>query len=213
RVRPTLEAALGARGLVVLHWSRLGALHLFCTLPRRTPAEMADARLFAQEGDPRAAEGWRTAGFRPVVLSATDLVPALQTGMVDCVPSLPIYVLTARLHDRASHMMDLAWGRMYGATVVRKDAWERIAEPVRPRLVAVAREAGLRADAEVRRLNADAMAAMEKQGLRVTGVEAAPWRVAMAKAYPLLRGEVVPAPFLDELTAARDACARETAAR
>jgi TRAP-type C4-dicarboxylate transport system substrate-binding protein len=205
-VRPTVEAALAQRGYAIVHWSRLGALYLFCDAPRRTPADMREARFFAQEGDDHAADAWRAAGFRPVQLSATDLYPALASGMIECVPSLPVYVLTARLHDKARHMMDLAWGHMYGATVVRRDAWERIPAELRGRLLAIARRRGEAADAEVRRLNADALAAMKAQGLEVTAVDAAPWRSAMEKAHPLLRGHVVPAPFYDELVKVRDAC-------
>lgn len=205
-VRPALEEAIARRGYAVVHWSRLGALYLYCTEPRRTPAEMAGAKFFAQEGDPRAAEGWRAAGFRVVQLSATDLYPALQTGMVDCVPSLPIYVLTARLFEKARYMADLPWGYMYGATVVRRDAWERIPAEVRPRLLAIARETGARADAEVRRMNDDALAAMRRLGLSTVPVDPAPWRAAITKAHGFLRGDVVPAPFFDAIFAARKAC-------
>jgi TRAP-type C4-dicarboxylate transport system substrate-binding protein len=206
RVRPALEDALSRRGYAVVHWSRLGALHLFCTEPRRTPADMATSRFFAQEGDARAVEAWRAAGFHPVQLSASDLYPALQTGMVDCVPSLPVYVLTARLFERARHMSDLEWGHMYGATIVRRDAWERIPEGVRAALLAIARETGLRADAEVRRMNGDALAAMRARGLAIVAVDPGPWREAMREAHRMLRGDLVPAPFFDALSAARDAC-------
>ncbi len=205
-VRPALEEALARRGYAVVQWSRLGALYLYCTEPRRTPADMATARFFAQEGDPRAADAWRAAGFRPVQLSATDLYPALQTGMVDCVPSLPIYVLTARLFEKARYMADLPWGWMYGVTVVRRDAWERIPPDVRERLLDVAREAGARADAEVRRMNDGALAAMGRQGLSIVAVDPAPWHAAIEKGYGFLRGDVVPAPFFDRIAAARDAC-------
>jgi TRAP-type C4-dicarboxylate transport system substrate-binding protein len=131
--------------------------------------------------------------------------------MIECVPSLPVYVLTARLHDKARHMMDLAWGHMYGATLVRRDAWERIPAELRGRLLASARRRGEAADAEVRRLNADALAAMKNQGLTVTHVDAAPWRAAMEKAHPLLRGHVVPAAFYDELARVREACRKRPA--
>jgi TRAP-type C4-dicarboxylate transport system substrate-binding protein len=205
-VRPGIEATLAERGYAVVHWSKLGALYLFCDAPRPTPAHMAEARFFAQAGDDRAADAWRAAGFRPVQLSATDLYPALATGMIECVPSLPVYVLTARLHEKARHMMDLAWGHMYGATIVRRDAWERIPAELRARLLVIARRRGEAADAEVRRLNADALAAMQRQGLAIVPVDAAPWRAAMAKAHPLLRGHVVPAPFYDQLVKVREAC-------
>jgi TRAP-type C4-dicarboxylate transport system substrate-binding protein len=77
RLRPSLERILEQRGFVVAHWSRLDTIHLFCTEPRRSPADMATSKFFAQEGDARAVEGWRLAGFHPVQLSATDLFPAL----------------------------------------------------------------------------------------------------------------------------------------
>jgi TRAP-type C4-dicarboxylate transport system substrate-binding protein len=207
RLKPSLEALLERRGFAVVHWSRLGTIHLFCTEPRRTPADMATSKFFAQEGDERAAEGWRLAGFHPVQVSATDLYPALQTGMIDCAPSLPIYVLTARLFEKARYMADLAWGRAYGATVVRRDAWEKIPAVLRAKLGSIARDTGARADAEARRLNEDSLAAMRRQGLTIVPVDPAPWRAAMAKAHGVLRGHVVPAPFFDELERARIACA------
>lgn len=206
RLRPSLEPILERRGFAVVHWSRLGTIHLFCTEPRRTPTEMASSRFFSQEGDERAAAAWRLVGFHPVQLSATDLYPALQTGMIDCAPSLPIYVLTARLFEKARFMLDLGWAQMYGATLVRRDAWERIPAALRAKLVAIARENGARADLEVRRMNEDALAAMKRQGLTVVAVDPLPWREAMAKAKPILRGDMVPAPFFDELSRARDAC-------
>jgi TRAP-type C4-dicarboxylate transport system substrate-binding protein len=126
--------------------------------------------------------------------------------MIDCLPSLPIYVLTARLFEKARYMSDLPWGYMYGATVVRRESWERIPADVRTTLGAIARETGRKADAEVRRMNEDALAAMRRQGLTVVPVEAAPWRAAIEKGYPFLRGDVVPAPFFDTIAAARDAC-------
>lgn len=206
RLKPSLEALLERRGFAVVHWSRLGTIHLFCTEPRRTPADMATSKFFTQVGDERAAEGWRLAGFHPVQLPATDLYPALQTGMIDCLPSLPIYVLTARLFEKARYMADLSWGRAYGATLVRRDAWEQIPAPLRAKLVALARETGARADLEVRRLNEDALAAMKRQGLTIVPVDAAPWRAAMARSHRILRGGMVPAAFFDELERARQAC-------
>jgi TRAP-type C4-dicarboxylate transport system substrate-binding protein len=126
--------------------------------------------------------------------------------MIDCVPNVPLYVLTTRLYDRAPYMMDLPWSYMLGATLVRKDVWEKIPADVRPRLLASARELGGRVDTEVKRLNADAVAAMQKSGLKVVPGDAAAWRAAMEKTWPVVRGGVVPADFFDQVKAARDQC-------
>jgi TRAP-type C4-dicarboxylate transport system substrate-binding protein len=206
QVKVGLDAAFLKKQLVVLQWSQIGAVSFFCAHPYRTPQEMAKARLFAWEGDPATVEAWRAAGFQPVVLSSTDLVPALQTGMIDCVGNVPLYVLTARLHDRARYLIDLPWGHLMAATVIRQDVWERIPAALQPRLREIARELGTRIDAEVRRLDTDAMAAMRAQGLQVVTVDPAAWRPALERSWPALRGKAVPAVFFDEVVAARDGC-------
>ena len=213
KVRPQLEDSLGKRGLVALQWSRVGSIYLFCDKPRRTPAEAADAKVWAWEGDPKSVDAYRAAGLKPVVLSATDIVPSLQTGMIDCVPSVPLYVLTARFYEKADYMMDAAWSHMIGATLVRKDAWEKIAPDLRPKLLAAAAELGKKVDDEVRRLNADAVAAMQKQGLKVVPTDPAPWRAAMERTWGIVRGGVVPAPFFDQVKAARDQCRTQKSAK
>src|SRR3569623_917612 len=45
--------------------------------------EMQGAKMFCWEGDPASAEAWRAGGFHPVVMSSTDIVPGLQTGLID----------------------------------------------------------------------------------------------------------------------------------
>jgi TRAP-type C4-dicarboxylate transport system substrate-binding protein len=206
KVKPRIEAALEKRGLVALQWSRVGAIQLFCDEAYETPAEMRSAKIWAWEGDPKSVEAFRAAGFQPVVLSANDMYPSLQTGMIDCVPNVPLYVLTARLFEKANHMVDVEWAYMVGATLVRKDSWEKIPADLREKLLAIATQLGEKVDAEVRRLNADAIAAMQKQGLKLVKVDPSPWRAAMEKAWPVVRGGVVPAEFFDALRAARDAC-------
>jgi TRAP-type C4-dicarboxylate transport system substrate-binding protein len=206
KVHVGLEAAFEQKGYVVLHWSRVGAMSLFCKAPYRTPAEMASAKIFAWEGDPKSVDAFRAVGFRPVVLSSTDVVPSLQTGMIDCVANVPLYVLTTGMYEKANQMMDLPWGYIFGATIVKKDTWERIPADLRAKLQAIAVELGKKVDVEVKRLGSDAVEAMKKKGLTVVTVDPAPWRAAMEKSWPVMRGGVVSAAFFDEVKAARDAC-------
>jgi len=205
KLEPDLDRLLEAKGYVPLHWSQVGFIHIFCTKPYRTPAEIGEAKMFAWDGDPASVEAWREAGFRPVVLSSTDVVPAFQTGMVNCIANVPLYLLTSRVFERANQMIDVPWGYLVGGTLIRKTTWERIPADLRPKLLAISRELGRRVDAEVKKLNDDAVEAMEKQGLSVVKVDPAPWRAAAERAWPVVRGKVVPAAFWDEVVRARDA--------
>jgi len=206
RVRGRIEAELAAKNLIALQWSNVGEFRLFCDAPYKSPAEMKDAKVFCWEGDPKSEAAWRASGYRPVVLSSSDVYPSFQTGMVDCTTNVPLYVLTTRVFEKAKYMTDVSWGTLIGATIVRKDAWEKIDPALRQQLQAIAIELGKRVDAEVARLNADAIAAMKKQGLTVVPVDPKPWRLAAEKAWPVVRGGVVPADFFDQVKAARDAC-------
>ncbi len=212
RVSGKLDAILAARGYRVLSWLAVGTAHVFCARPYRTPADMGDAKFFAWEGDPAAAEVFKAVGFRPVVLASVDLIPSLQTGMINCVCQPPAYALTARAFDRASHMVSFPWAFLMGAILVRGEAWERVPAGLRPALAAAARDAGGRLDAESKRLNEDAIAAMVRQGLDVVPVDPGPWRAAAARAWPAVRGKAVPAAFFDEVVRARDE-ARRAASR
>jgi TRAP-type C4-dicarboxylate transport system substrate-binding protein len=211
-VRERIESAFLLRDIVVLQWSRIGTAAFFCNAPFKTVNEVARAKTFAWEDDPGMVKVWRTAGFHPVVLSTTDLLPALSTGMIDCVSNVPLYMLTSRAFERARHMLDLPLGFVLGATIVRKDAWERIAPEVRGRLVQIAREVGEKVDAEIRRLNADAVDAMRRQGLALVPVDREQWRPVLEKSWAVIRGEVVPADFFDEVQSARKTCRKDVAA-
>jgi len=204
RVEKKMEALLEQKGYVVLHWAQVGTIYVFCAKPYRSPAEMSDARFFAWDGDPASVEAFKQVGFRPVVLASTDVVPSLQTGMINCVTQVPAYVLTARLFEKAGKMVDFPWAYLIGATVVRREAWEKVPADLRPRLVAIARELGARIDTEAKRLNDDAVAAMRKQGLEVVPVDPVPWRAAAEKSWPAVRGKVAPAEFFDEVARYRD---------
>jgi TRAP-type C4-dicarboxylate transport system substrate-binding protein len=212
RVRDRLDAALRQRGLVALQWSLVGTASFFCNARFTTPAELSRAKMFAWAGDPGMVKAWRAAGFHPVVLSSTELLPGLTTGMIDCVSNVPAYMLTTRAFERARHMIDLPLGFVTAATVVRKDAWDRIAPDTRERLLAISREIGEKIDRDARRLNDDAVAAMKAQGLEVVEVESEAWRPAVERAWAVIRGEVVPSDFFDEVKGARDACRSSAAA-
>jgi TRAP-type C4-dicarboxylate transport system substrate-binding protein len=211
RVKDKLESALRRRGLVALQWSRVGTAVFFCNAPFKTPREMARAKMFAWEGDPATVKAWRTAGFHPVVLSSTDLLPALTTGMIDCVSNVPLYMLSSRTFEKARYMIDLPLGSVLGATVIRQETWDQIPADLQGKLLEISRELGAKIDAEVRRLNADAVDAMKRQGLEIVPVEPKEWLPMLERSWTVIRGEVVPKEFFDEVHAARDACRSDVA--
>jgi TRAP-type C4-dicarboxylate transport system substrate-binding protein len=205
RLQPELEAALAAKNYIVLQWGEVGFARFFSTKPYASPKEMAKGKIFAWEGDPAAEQAWRTMGLHPVVISSTDIVPALQTGMINIVTDPPLYVFSTTLYEKTKYMLDLNWGYLTGATVVRKDAWEKIPEETRTKLLAIAAEYGAKTSEAVRRMNDDALKQMKDKGLQVIQPSSvSDWEAAGKLAYQVIRGKVVPAEIFDKVQKLHD---------
>jgi TRAP-type C4-dicarboxylate transport system substrate-binding protein len=190
---------------VVLSWGDVGFVRLFSTKPIKGPADFTNAKIFVWDGDPKSVDAWKAAGFKPVVLSSTDVIPSLQTGMIDTIASAPLYALTARLYQKAKYMTDLPWAVLTGATVVRKELWDKIPADQRAKVQAIAVEYGKKINDEVRKENEAAVATMKGQGMvEVKADSVADWQAAADRANQVVRGGVVPASAFDEVLKLRD---------
>jgi TRAP-type C4-dicarboxylate transport system substrate-binding protein len=200
KMRPKFDAALLAKGFVAVNWSDVGFVHFFTTYPLTKPPAPGQAKISTWSGDPQAAEAWRAMGFQPVVISATDLIPSLQTGMINTMIDPPLYAFTAHLFEKANNMLDLNWAILTGATVVKKETWESIPADLRAKLTTIADEAGQKLESAVAKMNQDAVDQMKAQGLKVNAAEDLPaWRAAAERGWAAIRGKAVSAAVFDEV--------------
>jgi TRAP-type transport system periplasmic protein len=200
KIAPRLEKKLEEKGFIVLEWSKIGFVRFFSTKRYDSVKALQDGgKVFCWEGDPASAEAWKAGGFKPVVMSSTDIVSSLQTGMLDTVALAPLYAYTSQFFQKAKHMIDVPWASLTGAMVVKKDAWDKIPADLKPKLLAVAKEIGDKVDAEVRRMDADALKSMQAQGLVVVKTDPAQMQAAAKASWKVIRGKVVPADVFDEV--------------
>lgn len=207
RMAPKLEQAIEQKGYVVLNWGDAGWVHFFTKTPARRLDDIRRMKLFTMAGDADALELYQSAGFRPVPLATTDMLPALQTGLIDAFDVPPLLAMLNQWFGVAQYMIDIKWAPLVGATIVSKKTWERIPEPNRTKMLEAARAAGLRLRGEIRKMGDDAVEAMKKRGLKVITLDAATvaeWRREVEEAYPKLRGRLVAAELFDEVLRLRD---------
>jgi len=198
KIAPMLEKKLEEKGFAVLAWSDIGFVRFFSTKKYDSiKALQANGKVFCWEGDPASADAWRAAGFHPVVISSTDIVPSLQTGMIDTIASTPLYAFTTQYFQKAKYMIDVPWAPLTGAMIVKKDVWDRVPADVKPKLLEAAKEAGKKIDDEVHRMDNDALKSMEKQGLVIVKGNPAEMEAAAKASWKVVRGKVVPAETFD----------------
>lgn len=201
RLQPILEKRLAAKGFVILFWTDAGWVHFFSKQPITTPDDLKRMRMFTWAGSPETVRIYKAAGFNVVPLETADIIPALQTGMIDVTPTPPVFALASQIDTRAPHMLQINWGPLVGACVVRKETWESIPATTREAMAKAAEEVGKEIKELGRKESREAIQAMERRGLKVikpTPEVEAEWRVAAEAAYPDIRGSIVPADIFDE---------------
>ncbi len=199
---PKLEAALSAKGFVVLNWADAGWVRFFTKTPVKTPDDLKPLKLFAWGNDTDYIEIWKDAGFKPVPLPSTEISTALQTGLVSALPTTPQAAVLLQWYQHAKNMTDVKWAVLLGATMIGKPTWDRISPEDQKAIRAATAEAGARLRAESRASEERDIAAMKKRGLNVVAVDAkaeALWRAAAEAAYPKARGKVVPEAAFDDV--------------
>lgn len=207
KMQPVWTPRVLARGFVPLMWGDTGWVYFYFTRPIKTAAQAQGAKMFAWAGDPAAVKAWQAAGFQPIVLSATDISTALNTGMIEGVANTPVMSFTARFFEKANYMPDVAWGHLPGATVVSKATWDKVPADVRPELERISRDYADRVNTEAQRMDNEALEQMKKAGLQVlalTPAERQAWIAMAEKTWPVIRGGVVSNQAFDEVKKVRD---------
>lgn len=208
KITPRLEKLIEARGYVVLNWGDVGWVHFFTKRPAVRLADLRQMKLFTWAGgDNETLELWKANGFRAVPLAATDILTGLQTGLIEAVPTTPLYALLNQSFGIARNMTDVKWAPLVGATVLTRRTWETFPQDQRPAILAAAREAGIPMRDGIRKMGEDAIATMQKRKLQAVHAEPdvlAEWRREAERIYPKLRGSMIPAELFDEVRKLRD---------
>jgi TRAP-type C4-dicarboxylate transport system substrate-binding protein len=202
RMEPKLEAALAAKGYVVLNWGDGGWVRFFSVRPAKTIAEFKKLKLFTWAGNPDSELLYKDAGFQPVPLAPSEILQNLQSGKIEAFPAPPIAALAFQWFGLAKNMIDMKFAPIIGATIITRSAWEQIDPNLRPILMKEARAAGDRLKREIRQIDDEAIAEMKKRNLVVyspTPAERAEWKQTVEKFYPRIRGEIVQPADFDEV--------------
>ncbi len=200
KLEPTFKQRLEAKGFVLLNWGHGGWVHFFSRQPLATVEDVKKSKMFVWAGDDRQTQLWKSLGYQPVALQATDILTGLNTGMIETFPTTPVIAMSMQWFRVAPYMVEVGLAPLAGGLVMTRQAWNRIAEPDRARILEACARAERRLAMEVPRQDTSSVAVMQQRGLKVVPVNAAgaaAWRAAAAQFAGKMRGDIVPADILD----------------
>jgi len=207
QVNAELEASLAERGFTVLAWSDVGWVYFFTKEPMQSPDDLMRMKLAGSHTETKTIDIFKWAGFNPVPISAVDMMTGLQTGLIDSLPLPLIYAEGSQFYRQAPHMTDMKWAPLQGAVVMHENGWSKLTPGQQKEVLRITREVGHELRTSNREQEQRSLDAMTKRGLNVVDVPEQvlnEWRAVAGKAYPRVRGDLVPAEIFDRVEKLRD---------
>ena len=203
KLKSELEAKLAAKGFVVVFWGDAGWVHYFSRSEARLPDDFKKMKVFTGAGDYDQIQLMKEVGFNPVPLEFNDVITGIQTGMIDVVPSFPLYALSGQFYTGLKHMLEVNWVPLPGAVVMTKRVWDSFSSDAQRILSETGRDAGLEITSQTRRENDEAVRTMQsKHGLIVhtmTPEMQEEWEKFAESLRPAIRGKMVPEAMFDRV--------------
>lgn len=203
-IRAPLEEEFRKKGFRVLLWGMGGWVQFFSDRERITPEDYRDAKIFTWAGARDHENIMKSMGYRPIVLDMSDVLPAVQTGMIDTIPAAPVWALAGQFYKKTPHMLRLNWVPIVGATVLSNRTWDAMHPKARDALMEAGAEAELTLRNHRRKFDEGAIEAMRQRGLTVhepTPEVTQAWRALMEPIMLKIRGTLVPAEIFDTVQA------------
>ncbi len=202
KMRPSMEKKFLDKGFVVLGWGDAGWVRFFSKESAFRPDDYKKMKFFAWGNELEQQEIMKALGYTPVPLETGDILPAIQTGMINAVPSTPYFALATQIYNAAPNMLDLNWAPIVGAFIMTRKAWDELSPESQTSVREASTKAGVQIRAKARQEVEEAVEAMKKRGLAVNKPNAEQlkeWNDLAERLYPQVRGKLVPAETFDEV--------------
>ncbi len=204
KVTGRLEQAFRDKGYVLLGWSEIGFIYMMSNKPINSLKAFQSAKVWMPEGDPVSQAVFQEAGVTPVPLGISDVLLALQTGLVDVVYSPPVGAITLQWFTKVKYITRVPLSYALGGVIMTQETFRRIPEDHQEVLVEVFRNRLSTLNAQTRRDNDEALTVIEREGIqsvKLPSQEMTRFQKIARDATEKLAGNVFPAEILQEINA------------
>jgi len=123
---PYFDNAFREKGFVLLGWTEVGYVYFYSNVPIRTTDDLHGLKVWTWQGDPLAAKLFDALDVTPVPLSVTEVLTALQTGMVDAVYTAPMAAVSMQWFTRVKYMNLSPLTNSMGAVLMTKKLFDKL---------------------------------------------------------------------------------------
>lgn len=162
-----------------------GFAYLMSDAAIRDVADLKQKKVWIPDGDVISRTAFEALGVSPISLPLTDVLTALQTGLVDTIGANSVGAIALQWHTRVKYMTDLPLMYLYGTLVIKRSVFERLNAQDQATVMEVMGRVTKELDTSSREDDQKARAALLQQGIKVVATspqQAQQWRAAVGKA-------------------------------
>jgi TRAP-type C4-dicarboxylate transport system substrate-binding protein len=166
KMEADFKSGLEKNGYIALGWSEAGFVYLMSTVPVGTLEQLRKAKVWIWSDSPMAKAIFSEAGVSGVPLSISDVLVGLQTGLVEVVYAPPSVAIALQWFTRIKYLTEAPLNYMLGGLVVKREAFDKIKPAHQTVVQEVFQHHMARLKQLIRSENQEALAVMQKQGVK-----------------------------------------------
>ena len=170
-VRDSLEkefiAGFDRKGYVFLGWGEVGWAYFFSKFDSPDLAALRQRKAWYWQDDPMAEAAYKVFGIKGVPLALTDVLPSLNSGMIDTVYNSPYGLIGLQWHTKVKYMSRVSVGHGTGALLITKRIFNKIPKKYRKKVLDICRKRCKKLIKEIAEENRKSEKELVSQGVKI----------------------------------------------
>ena len=165
RMDSYISDGLRKAGIKTFAFTETGFAYLLANEPVSSLADLRRLKAWIPDNDPIAAELIKSFDVSPIPLNITDVLPALQTGMINAVVGPPSVILALQWHNHLTHLMNLPLVYIYSMLAMDMKVYSKASSTDQETVVKILDEVFELVGRETRSDNERALQTLKKIGI------------------------------------------------
>jgi TRAP-type transport system periplasmic protein len=200
KMSDTFEGMLNDNGFELLSWGDVGFNYLFSSAPIKKPDDIHNTTPWVWDADPITKAVMDVLKVNAVPLGVPDVLPSLQTGVVDTFLNSPYGAVALQWYTKAEYVTNLRLAVVIGGVVVTNKAMEGLSEEHRKVVQEAFGVHGKKLLAQIRKDNQEAIKTIERAGIETVKPEdMKAWMKVGEQTREKLTGSFFPKELVDEM--------------
>lgn len=200
KMSPTFTKILAENGFVLLHWGDVGFNYLFSNTPVSAPGDIKKTKMWVWDADPISKTVMDVAGVNGVLMGVPDVMPSLQTGVIDAFGNSPYGAVALQWYAKTTHVTNLKLAMVIGGLIVSKKTWDEIPAEHQKAIMEIAAKNGKELLTQIRRDNQNAIKTIQKSNIElVQPTEIKQWLAMAKEVEKKLAGSLFPKKLVTEM--------------